>query len=171
MAYCQKCGKQVFGQNAMCSDCEGRPSGSGIDYAMLASLQQAERAKKKKILFFLVPVVAIVVISIAYFGIQGISKHNLQSKLQSHTWVDYDGDTKLMLDFKDDKIDYSGDFGILGEQDIGSGIPYKVIDSNTIEVYSGRKINVKVENDGGDTIVTFTPSFVNSDTFSVWIND
>lgn len=166
---CGKCGAPLAEGQEFCAKCGqkvGLEINTSVNNAIEQYNQQISKPKKKK-----APIIISIILVVCllagggYYGVRAKQKQDLHDTLQSFNWWTYDEGVKLYLDFSEDEIEYSGYFGdYLGTVKLAD-LEYKVIDKDTINV-EGKEIEV----DFGDGLVTFTPSFVNSDSFSLWLN-
>lgn len=168
---CGKCGSPLAEGQEFCGKC-GQKVGIVLDQNVSNAINQfnqnvAVKKKPKKTWLVILSIVLVVGIlgSIGYVGVLNAQKEELQERLMSTKWWSYDDDTKLYLDFSEDEIEYSGNFGYyLGTQEI-STMDYEIVDGNTIKVH-GREIEVELDDDS----VVFRPSFVNTDSYSLWMD-
>lgn len=175
--FCSRCGTPIPVQSNFCGNCqtELQPgqqfcSRCGQPTAAVYNANPYYQPPKPKSKLWIVIVAIAVSVSLTitgtFYGIRIKQKNNLHKRLQEGDWWTYnDDDIKLYLDFSEDEIEYSGDFGILGNQKIAD-IEYEVIDGSTIKVYGGKEIDVELDDDS----VVFTPSFIDSESFSLWLD-
>lgn len=183
-AFCPKCGTPKISRQTNCGKC-GAPLTSGQEFCARcgqkvgvivdgnlnaninlynAAINQNKKKKGKTPIIISVILAVCLLIGGGYFGIKEQQKNQLHEHLQSAKWWSYDEDTKLYLDFSEDEIEYSGYFGYyLGIQSLAT-MDYEVMDGNTIKV-RGREINVEID----DESIVFRPSFINTDSFSLWL--
>lgn len=126
---------------------------------------QNEKSKRNTKTALIVGVIAVVVIIFGYVGMLNYQKNLLKEQLMANTWVTFEDDTRLSLDFDDNQIDYYGYF-LIGNIKIAD-LEYEVLNKDTIRIMGAMNVNVDIDGD----IVTFTPSFINNEPYSIWIKD
>ena len=155
-----------------CSEQHYEPQDNGTAESSVAdsieqynSAIQSKKPKKKSTKIVVIAASALIIIIIGILGFQTYQKNALHNRLKSADWLSFEDDTILYLEFSDDEIEYSGYFGILGKVNIAT-LDYKVISGSKIEV-RGSEIDVELDDDS----VVFRPSFINSKSYSLWLED
>ncbi len=127
------------------------------------------KSKATPIIIIASVLAGILIVVFSFFGVSQYQQMQFHNKLQT-TWNTFDDDTLLTLEFSKNKIDYSAHFSLIGTQNI-SMIPYEVINTHSIKVY-GNIVEVEFSDGSkGSNIVTFRPSFINSDSYLICIED
>ena len=165
---CEKCGSLLEQGQMFCGNC-GQKIGVSLEPRVSSAINefnsQIEAPQKRNSSKVVVIIIAVIVAIVAiYWIVKSQQKSALAEKLQDEEWWTFEDDTQLYLEFSDDEIEYSGDFGILGRREIAT-MDYEVVDGDTIEV-EGQEIEVEMDDDS----VVFTPSFINADSYSLWLN-
>ena len=165
---CGKCGTPLTEGQKFCAKC-GQKVGVMFDSNLTANINQYnatinQTAKKKKKAPIIIAILLVVCLSLfgGFYGIREHAKQELKDKLMDTKWHKNSGSLTLYLDFSSDEVEYSSYGTYTGKYKFGD-YSYEVIDGNTIKI-RGQKVKVYIDDDS----VTFSPSFVNSDSYSTW---
>ncbi len=162
---CSNCSAKLQENQIFCTHC-GQKAGLNIDSNLCSAINEFNTSVVKKNTKANVIIGAVVLaLLLLISGVRSSQKKILSSKLQACEWMTVSDDTILFLDFGDNMIDYNGHFGILGRQSI-TKLRYTVTGGNTIQV-GNRTIKVEFDND----LVIFTPSFIDSNIYSIWVKN
>lgn len=159
VATCGKCGAVLDPGHKFCAVCGEKVE----EQAAAVAVAAVEKKKPKMKKGLVIGLIAVLVVAIIFVGVSGAQKNRLHNRLMEGNWWSYEDGTKLYLDFNESDIEYTGDFGILGNCHIAT-IDYEVVDGDTILVY-GSEVEVDMDADS----VTFSPSFINTDSYSLWL--
>lgn len=130
-------------------------------------------SSKKIVIIAIAFVVALCVGFLVIVLIQNAQKEALKDNLTREKWFWINDGTTIYLEFDENRVEYSGDFGILGNY-VLLDIEYEVVSPDTIRLYEyydngdDMDVNVVYRNIDNTESLKFTPSFINSDKTSLW---
>lgn len=163
---CLSCGVEIPRDHRFCLNCfENNNSNDVTTNSGIENIMVLTRNNKKIITILLLIFLTVGIFFVAY---QQMQKVNLKKNLQDVTWYSTsDNDNLLILEFGNSKVSYSGYFGILGKRDIAN-LRYEVVSGNKLKI---RDKEISVELDKTDGTVIFRPSFINTDSISIWVEE
>lgn len=163
--FCTNCGKELQEGQHFCIVCGQKVAEEAPKMQELPIPNPPKKSSKLWIILLAAGVTTILVFILAFFGIKEMQKQELHDQLAYTDWYTYDGTLKKTLYFGDSIIEYDAHFTYIGKQNIAT-YNYEVIDGDTIAI-DGEEIDVEIDGDS----VTFSPSFINSDSYSLWVKD
>lgn len=163
--FCTNCGKEIEEGQRFCIVCGQKVAEEVVQMQEPPIASAPKKSSKLWIILLAAGVTTILVFILAFFGIKEMQRQDLHDKLAYTDWYTYDGTLKKTLYFSEGIIEYDAHFTYIGKQNIAT-YTYEVIDGDTIAI-DGEEIDVDI---GGDS-ATFSPSFIDSDSYSFWVKD
>ena len=128
------------------------------------------RSKRASIGILLIVCIVAAILAVTQIA-NVVGKQRLADHLMEETWSKIESNNGsyyyLYLSFGKKSIDYSGDFGLYYRDYPLATIDYEVTSPTTIEVY-GQTVKVEFKDDDQ---VTFSPSFTDEASFSIWYTE